>query len=70
MWPPRDRRERITTHREGGWLATGECGRPHLVGKNWAWWQCTACKRIAATRRINASQAAMLQHFYPDGETA
>lgn len=46
--------EPITTHPEGGWIAPGRCGRPHLVGRAWAWWQCPVC--LARTERSRVTR--------------
>lgn len=48
--------EPITTHRERGWIVTGRCGRPHLVGGGWSWWQCPACAGMSALHRITRAQ--------------
>jgi hypothetical protein len=68
--------EPITTHREGGWLAPGRCGRPHLIGRNWRWWRCPVCaaftrieRRRNSTDSINARQLQRLNLFYPEGDT-
>jgi len=45
--PPDNRRERIVTHEERGWIATGVCGRPHLIGRGWSWWRCPNCAALA-----------------------
>jgi hypothetical protein len=65
VWPPPDRRERIEGRWEGGWIATGRCGRPHLVGGNWNV-RCPVCVRIQSATRINERQAATLAVFYSD----
>ena len=63
-------RERIVTHSEGGWIATGICGRPHLVGGGWSWWVCPVCstpgmRRRLSTERITAQQRRLLAAYYP-----
>jgi hypothetical protein len=66
-WPPPDRLERITGRAEGGWIATGQCGRPHLVGAGWKFWACPTCLRLAAKQRITDRQRRTLDLFYPTG---
>jgi len=58
---------------EGGWIAPGVCGRPHLIGEGWAWWTCPVCaaftaieRRRNSTSQISDRQRAMLAHFYPE----
>ena len=36
-------REHIPVKWGGGFIVTGACGHPHLVGKAWRWWQCSVC---------------------------
>jgi hypothetical protein len=64
-FPPADRREPITGRPEGGYIATGQCGAPHLVGAGWAWWRCPSCTRLESTQRISSPQRRMLRIFYP-----
>jgi len=68
-WEPIDRPE-------GGWLAPGSCGRPHLVGGSWGWWRCPFCaaftaleRRRTSTTSINAKQRRTLNLFYPDKDS-
>ena len=58
--------ERIVTHREGGWIVTGSCGRPHLVGKGWGWWVCPVCRRAATRDRLTAEQTRRAALYYPE----
>lgn len=66
VWPPPDGRERIEGRAEGGWIATGKCGRPHLIGRGWSWWRCKPCARRESRDRILARQQAALAVFYPE----
>jgi len=62
-WPPPGRLEPITTHPEGGWIATGQCGRPHLIGGEWAWWwACPHCRQLDAIAARQAQIVADAMH--------
>lgn len=52
--------EQITGRPEGGWIATGACGRPHLIGRGWWWWRCPTCEAIASREQITPEQTAAL----------
>lgn len=53
-------REAIAPQLGGGFIVTGECGRPHLKGPAWSWWQCKPCKRAQAAATLRAVEAIRL----------
>ena len=58
--------ERIEGRPEGGWIVTGSCGRPHLVGRGWSWWRCPLNHRQASKDRISAAQRRLMAMYYPE----
>jgi hypothetical protein len=59
-------REAIAPQLGGGFIVTGECGRPHLNGPAWSWWQCKPCKRAQAAATLRAVEAIRLALYYPE----
>lgn len=59
-------REAIAPQLGGGWIVTGECGRPHLKGPAWSWWQCRPCKRARSAATLRAVESIRLGLYYPE----